>query len=60
MATENVGYLATFGGGVVSFLSPCMLPIVPASRVVRGGAKAALSRSAERYFAFVGWSPPGS
>lgn len=30
------------------------------NRVVRGGAKAALTRSAERYFAFVGWSPPGS
>ena len=26
----DVGYLAAFGGGVVSFLSPCVLPIVPA------------------------------
>ena len=30
MATENVTLLAAFGGGVVSFLSPCVLPIVPA------------------------------
>jgi len=28
--TSNVTYLAAFGGGVVSFLSPCVLPIVPA------------------------------
>jgi len=27
---SSVGYLAAFGGGVVSFLSPCVLPIVPA------------------------------
>jgi len=26
----GVGYLAAFGGGTVSFLSPCVLPIVPA------------------------------
>jgi cytochrome c-type biogenesis protein len=25
-----VGYAAAFGGGVISFLSPCVLPIVPA------------------------------
>ncbi|MBA2609353.1 MAG: sulfite exporter TauE/SafE family protein [Actinobacteria bacterium] len=25
----DVGYLAAFGGGVVSFASPCVLPIVP-------------------------------
>ncbi len=29
-APTNVGYLAAFGGGLVSFLSPCVLPIVPA------------------------------
>jgi len=27
---SNVGYVAAFGGGLVSFLSPCVLPIVPA------------------------------
>ncbi len=26
----DVGYLAAFGGGLISFLSPCVLPIVPA------------------------------
>jgi cytochrome c-type biogenesis protein len=27
--TENVGLLVAFGGGVLSFLSPCVLPMVP-------------------------------
>lgn len=26
---SDIGFLAAFGGGVVSFLSPCVLPIVP-------------------------------
>ncbi|HEV2369444.1 MAG TPA: cytochrome c biogenesis protein CcdA [Acidimicrobiales bacterium] len=26
----SIGYLAAFGGGVVSFASPCVMPIVPA------------------------------
>lgn len=30
MNGETVGYAAAFGGGVVSFLSPCVLPLVPA------------------------------
>lgn len=30
MTGDSVTYLAAFGGGVVSFLSPCVLPIVPA------------------------------
>lgn len=30
MNAEGVSYLAAFGGGVVSFASPCVLPIVPA------------------------------
>ncbi len=30
MSGSDVGYLAAFGGGLVSFLSPCVLPIVPA------------------------------
>ena len=30
MDTVDVTYLAAFAGGVVSFLSPCVLPIVPA------------------------------
>ncbi len=28
--TSDVGYVAAFAGGIVSFLSPCVLPIVPA------------------------------
>ena len=30
VAAENVNYLTALGGGIVSFLSPCVLPIVPA------------------------------
>lgn len=30
MSGPAIGYLAAFGGGIVSFLSPCVLPIVPA------------------------------
>jgi cytochrome c-type biogenesis protein len=26
---SNVGYVVAFGGGVVSFVSPCVLPVVP-------------------------------
>jgi cytochrome c-type biogenesis protein len=29
MGSESVTYIAAFGGGIVSFLSPCVLPIVP-------------------------------
>lgn len=28
--TESVTLFAAFGGGLISFLSPCVLPIVPA------------------------------
>lgn len=28
-ATNNIYFLIAFGGGVISFLSPCVLPIVP-------------------------------
>jgi cytochrome c-type biogenesis protein len=30
MTGTGVGYAAAFGGGLISFLSPCVLPIVPA------------------------------
>lgn len=30
VAPSTVGYLAAFGGGLVSFASPCVLPLVPA------------------------------
>lgn len=29
MSVGTVGYAAAFGGGLVSFLSPCVLPVVP-------------------------------
>src|SRR5918996_6389098 len=29
VTSDNVGVLVAFGGGIVSFLSPCVLPIVP-------------------------------
>jgi cytochrome c-type biogenesis protein len=29
VTADNVGILVAFGGGIVSFLSPCVLPIVP-------------------------------
>jgi cytochrome c-type biogenesis protein len=37
MGGTDIGYLAAFGGGVVSFLSPCVLPIVPACLCVVTG-----------------------
>src|SRR5260370_26318685 len=30
MSGAGVGYVAAFGGGLVSFASPCVLPLVPA------------------------------
>ena len=30
MSVAGVGYLAAFAGGLVSFASPCVLPLVPA------------------------------
>lgn len=30
MAVSDISYLAAAGGGIVSFLSPCVLPLVPA------------------------------
>ncbi len=30
MAVSEISYLAAVGGGIVSFLSPCVLPLVPA------------------------------
>jgi cytochrome c-type biogenesis protein len=29
VTADNVGVLVAFGGGIISFLSPCVLPIVP-------------------------------
>jgi cytochrome c-type biogenesis protein len=46
---HSVGYLAAFGGGIVSFASPCTLPMVPAYlSVVTGLDLSALGDGQER------------
>ncbi len=47
-SVEGVSYLAAFGGGVVSFASPCVLPIVPAYLSVITGLDMAEVRSGAR------------
>jgi cytochrome c-type biogenesis protein len=49
MAAENVNVLAAFGGGLVSFLSPCVLPIVPAYLSVITGLDVAEVREGGRH-----------
>src|SRR5579864_5829900 len=44
----DVGYLAAFGGGVISFASPCVLPIVPAYLSMVTGLDVAEIRAGER------------
>ena len=48
VAAENVSYLAALGGGVVSFLSPCVLPIVPAYLSVITGLDVAEVKEGDR------------
>jgi cytochrome c-type biogenesis protein len=48
VATENVTVLAAFGGGLVSFLSPCVLPIVPAYLSLITGLDVAEVRQGDR------------
>ena len=51
---SGVGYLAAFGGGVVSFLSPCVLPIVPAYlSVITGLDVAEIERGGRRQLASI-------
>lgn len=45
---SDVGYVAAFAGGVVSFLSPCVLPIVPAYLAIITGLDAEQLRDADR------------
>ena len=47
-SVSNVGYVAAFGGGVVSFLSPCVLPMVPAYVSMVTGLDLAEVRAGER------------
>lgn len=50
MSVANAGYLAAFAGGVVSFVSPCVLPLVPAYlSVVTGLETAELTDDARRH-----------
>jgi cytochrome c-type biogenesis protein len=45
---SNVGYLAAFGGGLVSFASPCVLPLVPAYLSMVTGLDVAELQAGER------------
>ena len=56
VATENVSYLAALGGGVVSFLSPCVLPIVPAYlSVITGLDVAEVKEGDRRHLPRIAW-----
>lgn len=46
--TGEVRFLAAFAGGFVSFLSPCVLPIVPAYRAIITGLDVEQLRDADR------------
>ena len=48
MTGAGVGYLAAFGGGVVSFASPCVMPVVPAYLAVITGLDVAELRAGSR------------
>ena len=37
MASQNVGLLIAFGSGIASFLSPCILPVIPSYLSFLGG-----------------------
>ncbi len=51
--TSDVGFLAAFAGGVVSFLSPCVLPIVPAYLAIVTGLDVEQLRDADRPLAHI-------
>jgi cytochrome c-type biogenesis protein len=48
VAVSDVGYLAAFGGGLVSFASPCVLPLVPAYLSMVTGLDVAELQAGER------------
>lgn len=50
----DVGYLAAFSGGVVSFLSPCVLPIVPAYLAIITGLDIEQLRDSNRPLVRIG------
>src|SRR5438552_9658269 len=41
MITASVGVVSAFGGGMLSFLSPCVLPLVPGYRSLVSGVSIA-------------------
>jgi cytochrome c-type biogenesis protein len=56
VATENVNYLTAMGGGLVSFLSPCVLPIVPAYlSVITGLDVAEVKEGDRRHLPRIAW-----
>ena len=56
VATENVNYLTALGGGLVSFLSPCVLPIVPAYlSVITGLDVADVKEGDRRHLPRIAW-----
>ena len=56
VATENVNYLTAVGGGLVSFLSPCVLPIVPAYlSVITGLDVAEVKEGDRRHLPRIAW-----
>jgi cytochrome c-type biogenesis protein len=52
--TSDVGYIAAFAGGVVSFASPCVLPIVPAYLAIITGLDVEQLQDADRPLARIG------
>jgi cytochrome c-type biogenesis protein len=48
---SGVGYIAAFGGGFVSFLSPCVLPLVPAYLAMVTGLDVAELQAGEGHHA---------
>jgi cytochrome c-type biogenesis protein len=48
MSGEGVSYVAAFGAGIVSFLSPCVLPLVPAYLAMVTGLEVAEVRAPTR------------
>ncbi|HEY3238395.1 MAG TPA: cytochrome c biogenesis protein CcdA [Acidimicrobiia bacterium] len=56
MASESVTYVAAFGGGVVSFLSPCVLPLVPAYlSIITGLDVAEVRQGRARHLPRIAW-----
>jgi cytochrome c-type biogenesis protein len=56
VASDSVTYIAAFGGGVVSFLSPCVLPLVPAYlSIITGLDVADVRQGRARHLPRIAW-----